>query len=192
MDNSNGADKLITSILEEARALAAAYEAQAAADIETIKAELDEDREKLRDEFAEKARAEREDILKRARTNAELDCRRELLERKHGVINAAYEAAEKRLNALSGREREEVLSRVLARELEGGETVCPSEKDRETLKKLLPECGVPGLSLGETVKGIEGGFIVRGANFVKDCSFKALMEDVKADTLSAVAAILFD
>ncbi len=192
MENNNGADKLITSILEEARELAAAYEAQAAADIETIKADLDEDREKLRDEFAQRAQAERADIIKRAETNAELDCRRELLERKHGVIAAAYSEAEARLNALSGGEREDVLLRVLKRECEGGETVCPAEKDRETLSKLLPACGIEGLVLGETAQGVEGGFVVVGANFVKDCSFRALMEDVRAETLTTVAAILFD
>lgn len=192
MDNNNGAEKLVTSILEEAGELAAAYEAQAAADIETIKADLGNDREKLREEFAARAQAEREDIIKRAETNAELDCRRELLERKHGVIDAAYLEAEKRLNALSGREREEVLARILKRECEGGETICPAPKDRELIKKLIPVCGAEGLTLGENAEGIDGGFTAVGANFVKDCSFKALMEDVKAETLTAAAAILFD
>ena len=137
MDNNNGAEKLITSILEEARELAAAYEAQAAADIETIRADLDADRDKLREEFAAKAQAERADILKRAETNAELDCRRELLERKHGVIASAYKEAEARLDSLAGEEREAVLARMLKRECGGGETVCPAEKDRAAIAKQI-------------------------------------------------------
>ena len=192
MDNNNGADKLISSILEDARSLAAAYEAQAAADIATIKAELDEDRERLRDEYAKKARLEKADIIKRAKTNAELDCRKELLERKHKVISAAYAEAAKRLKAMTGAEREAVLSRMLSREASGGETVCPAPTDRAALSKLVGASGIPGLSLGEDEPAIDGGFILKGPNFIKDCSFDALMEDVKAATLEKTAGILFD
>lgn len=192
MDNNNGAERLISSILEDARALASAYEAQADADVATIRAELDEDREKLRDEYSRKARAERAEIIRRAKTNAELDCRKELLEKKRAVIDEAYREAAARLDSLVGSEREGVLSRLIKRECEGGETVCPAENDRETLKKLVASSGIAGLVVGENARNISGGFILKGANYVKDCSFAALMEDIRESTLEKIAGILFE
>lgn len=192
MDNSNGADKLITGIIEAARAEAQEIEDQAANEVAAIKAGLSADKERLKDEFALKAQAEREDVLKRAAVNAELDGRRETLKRKHELIDRAYSAAEEKLNSLTGKDREAILLKLLKKECSGFETVRPAEKDREALSALIASCGVEGLSLGAPAQGIDGGFLLEGKNYVKDCSFAAFMNEIKADTLKKTASVLFD
>ncbi|MBO4385031.1 MAG: hypothetical protein J5854_06395 [Clostridia bacterium] len=192
MDNSNGADKLITGIIEAAQAEAQAIEAQAANEVAAIRERLHEDKERLKDEFALKAQAEREDIIKRAAVNAELDGRKETLKRKHELINRAYSMAAERLGALTGKEREAFLVKLLKRECTGFETVRPAEKDEKALEKLIASCGVEGLKLGAAAPGIDGGFLLEGDNYVKDCSFAAFMNEIKAETLKKTSAALFD
>ena len=192
MDNTKGADRLIASIMEDAQAQADALEAQAAEEAAAIRKKLDEDREKLRKEFSERAEAERADTIRRAVTNAELEGRKELLAKKRELIDRAYSEAYDRLCGMQGAERDRILKKLLRTECEGGETICPASADREALSRLVGACGVPGLTLGNTQGGIQGGFVVKGSNFIKDCSFKALMESVRSETLERVAEILFE
>ncbi|MCR5611790.1 MAG: hypothetical protein K6F68_08205 [Clostridiales bacterium] len=192
MDNTNGADKLITGILEAAQAEAQAIEADAASEVAAIKERLHDDKERLKDEFAKKAAAEREDLIKRAAVNAELDGRRETLKRKHALIDRAYSVAAEKLSALDGAEREAFLMKLLKKECSGFETVHPAERDEKAIGALLPACGIQGLKLGEAASGLDGGFILEGENYVKDCSFKAFMNEIKAETLNKAAAVLFD
>lgn len=191
MDNSNGAEKLIASIVEDAQKQAAACFAQADEKVEEIRRRLDEDREKLKDEYAEKAQEERADTIRRAVTNAELEGRKEILSRKHALIDRAYKEAYARLCGLKGKERAEVLKKLLVRECSGGETVCPAKADASALSSLIADCGVKGLVMGEPEPSIDGGFILKGGNFVKDCSFAALMEETRAETMEKVAGVLF-
>ena len=192
MDNTKGADRLIASIMEDAQAQADALEAQAANEAAAIRKKLDEDREKLRREFSERAEAERADTIRRAVTNAELEGRKELIAKKRELIDRAYSEAYDRLCAMKGAERDSILKKLLRTECEGGETVCPASADRETLSRLIGACGVPGLVLGNTEGGIQAGFVVKGSNFIKDCSFAALMESTRSETLERVAEILFE
>ena len=87
MDTNNGAEKLIASILEEARADAAAIEWKSTEDINAVRQKLEADKEVLRDEFTQKASRQRELTLATARTNAELTGRKRLLVRKRALID---------------------------------------------------------------------------------------------------------
>lgn len=192
METSNGAEKLIASILEEARSEAAAIEWKSTEEVSAIKQRLEAEKEALRDEFTEKAARQRELALATARTNAELTGRKRLLVRKRALIDEAYSKAYKRITSLAGAEREALLKRLLERECEGGETVCPAEKDAETVRALIGTCSIPGLKAGEADPSITDGFILKGVNYVKNCSFSALMEEVRQATSSKVAGILFN
>lgn len=187
---NNGSDKLIAGILEEAQSNAAAIERKAADDVAAIQQKLSEDRERIHAEYSEKAEALKADILKKARTNAELEGRKELLKSKRALIDAVFAEAYKRLLALKGEKREGVLLRLLKSECSGNETVCPAKADRAALTKLLPECGIDGLTLGEDAD-IEGGFILKGSNYIKNCSFAALIDDIRGGATEKVASILF-
>ena len=190
-DAANGADKLITSILEEAHKAAADMEKRAEERAQAIRRQLDEDMEGVREELSRKAELAREETLARAAVNSELAARKELLEKKRALIDEAYAKAMSGLSSLSGEKREGLMKKLLSRECAGGETVCPAEKDRKLIEKLIAESGLE-LKLGESDPAIEDGFTVKGVNFVKDCSFAALMEEVKGETLSSVAKRLFN
>lgn len=188
---NNGAEKLITSILDEAQQRAEAIEAAAQDTAADIKRKLEEDRELLREEFAKKADALREETMARARTNSELAARKDLLLRKRGLIDEAYSNAFKAVCSLEGEKREALLKRLLERECEGGEKVCPAEKDRAALNKLIASLEDLRLTLGECEPSITDGFVLKGGNFVKDCSFSALMEEVRNETSGSVVGMLF-
>ena len=81
MENNNGADKLITSILQEAHEQASAIEWKSAETVAELKKKLERDLESVRDEFTKKAADAKEMQLATARTNAELQGRKELLAR---------------------------------------------------------------------------------------------------------------
>ncbi len=192
MEKENGADKLITGILEEAREQASAIEWKSGETISAIKKKLEDDREAVRDEFTAKAQAARELTLKTARTNAELTGRKELLSRKRGLIDEAYSAAYERMCAFEGAKREELIKKLLQRECEPSAAVRPSKKDAELIAALLPGTGIEGLSLGEIDPDITDGFSVAGTNYYKNCSFAALMEEVRSFTETEVTKSLFD
>ena len=146
----------------------------------------------LRDEFTQKASRQRELTLATARTNAELTGRKRLLVRKRALIDEAYAKAYKRIAALDGEGRAALLKRLLERECEGGETVCPAEKDLETVRALIEGGAVSGVSVGEADPSITDGFIIKGSNYVKNCSFDALMEEVRQLTSAKAAELLFN
>ena len=190
MENNNGADKLISSILQEAHEQAAAIEWHSTEAISEIRRRLEDSKAALRDEFTKKAADARELTLATARTNAELTARKELLSAKRALIDEAYRAAEGSICALTGEKREALLKKLLARESEGRETVCPSEKDRELIEKLAAD--MPLLTLGEVDPSIRDGFTLHGPNYRKNCSFAALMEEVRQLTEAGVAGKLFE
>ena len=192
MENDNGAEKLIKSIMEEAHAQASAAEERAEFQAEAIRKRFGEEREKLRAEFEERSRAAREDILAKARTGAELEARKDRLARRTALIESAYEEAYKRLVSMKGEEREKVLRKLIERECEGGETICPADADRAAVEKLVREMPEKRLAVGNAEPDIEGGFTLRGANYYKDCSFRALMDETMENTKTAVADALFN
>ena len=189
MENGAGADKLIASILEEAHAQASAIEWKSTEAIAAIKQRLEEGKEALREEFTQKAMAEREMKLATARTNAELAGRKELLARKRALIDRAYEQAGEQICALTGEKRSALLKKLIKAECEGGETIHPSAKDRAALERIAAEAG---LKLGENDETAIDGFMIEGANYVKNCSFAALMEEIKAATEAEVTKALFE
>jgi V/A-type H+-transporting ATPase subunit E len=191
MENGNGAEKLITSILEEARKAAERISERAADRVEEVKRKLEEDRAVLNEEFTKKAQALREDTLAKARTNAELESRKKLLEKKRGLIDEAYASAESAVRALEGEKREALLRALIARECEGGEIIRPAEKDRALVEKLV-SASDKGLKLGENAEGLGDGFVLEGSNYYKDCSFTALMEEVRQETSADTVKKLFE
>ena len=80
----------------------------------------------------------------------------------------------------------------MERECEGGETVCPAEKDLETVRALIEGGAVSGVSVGEADPSITDGFTIKGSNYVKNCSFDALMEEVRQLTSAKAAELLFN
>ena len=191
MENpGNRADKLIGRILAEAEADASAARDKAAESCRAVTADC----EKRIAERAEIAAASRDaavkGVLDGARTRAELDGRKETLGVRRRILDEAFDAATRELNALAGPRREAILLALLKKEAAAGDVVLPARQDRERIEKLLRQ--VPqALTLSEEDAPFEGGFLLRGGSYEKDCSLNALMAELRLQEETNAARILF-
>ncbi|MDL2235816.1 hypothetical protein LJC07_06685 [Christensenellaceae bacterium OttesenSCG-928-L17] len=186
-----GAEALVERILQEARDDAAASLKEAEEACERIR--LDAVREAER--TAAEATKRREDavyaILDRSRTNAELSARKQALAKRRKVLDRAFDEAYSRLCELDEEQRARVCLGMLRREAEGGETVVPAARDRKLIEQLLPKIDVK-LVLSKEDAALENGFLLVGDGFEKDCSFLAVLRDIRTAEDANVSAILFD
>lgn len=191
MENpGNRADKLIGRILGEAEADASAARDKAAESCRTVQADC----EKRIAERAQAAAASRDaavkGVLDGARTRAELDGRKETLSVRRRILDEAFAAATRELNALAGPRREAILLALLKKEAAEGDQVLPAKQDRALIEKLLPQVPL-GLTLSAEDAPCEGGFLLLGKSYEKDCSLNALMAELRLAEETNAARILF-
>jgi vacuolar-type H+-ATPase subunit E/Vma4 len=191
MENpGNRADKLIERILGEAEADASAAREKAAESCRAVIADC----EKKIAERATVAAAARDiavkGVLDGARTRAELDGRKETLSVRRRILDEAFAAATKELNALTGPRREAILLSLLKKEAAAGDVVEPAKQDRELIARLLPQVPL-ALTLSEKDAPCEGGFLLQGGSYEKDCSLDALMAELRLNEETNAARILF-
>ena len=191
MENpGNRADKLIERILGEAEADASAARDKAAESCRAVVADC----EKKIAERAGIAAVSRDTavkgVLDGARTRAELDGRKETLSVRRRMLDEAFAAAAKELNALTGPRREAILLALLQKEAAQGDAVLPAKQDRDLIRRLLPQASV-ALTLADEDAPFEGGFLLRGGSYEKDCSLNALMAELRLAEETNAARILF-
>ena len=191
MENpGNRADKLIGRILGEAESDASAARDKAAESCRVVLAEC----EKKIAERAQVAAAARDTavkgVLDGARTRAELDGRKETLSVRRRILDEAFAAATQELNALTGPRREAILLRLLKTEAAAGDVVLPAKQDRAGIEKLLVQVPVK-LTLSKEDAPFEGGFLLLGGSYEKDCSLNALMAELRLKEETNAARILF-
>ena len=191
MENpGNRADKLIERILGEAEADASAAREKAAEGCRAVIADC----EKKIAERATVAAAARDTavkgVLDGARTRAELDGRKETLSVRRRILDEAFAAATKELNALTDSRREAILLSLLKKEAAAGDVVEPAKQDRELIARLLPQVPL-ALTLSEKDAPCEGGFLLQGGSYEKDCSLDALMAELRLNEETNAARILF-
>lgn len=194
----NNGERLLSSIVEgaKAEAEAALAEARARADAQAAQAEAEAGR--ILAEAEDKAKAADADILERSRTNALLDARKQALADRRAVVDEAFEAAAAQLNAFAGPEREAILAKLLLSSAEGGETILPAQVDAAALATILPGVNAKltalakaPLALGKPRAQIGGGFLLAGESYEINCSFEAVLRDLRRAEESGVAALLF-
>lgn len=197
-DLNNGAEKLVERILADARAEAEQAAAAAQAETEKIKELAVHDVQEAEQGFEARAKKAAEDILERSRTNAELDSRKYALRSKRAVMDEAFKAALDGLNALSGERRDGLLVALARENAMGGEAIAPAAADEARIKALLGDInaavtadGRAPLTLGEKAASIGGGFLLLGKGYEMNCSFEAMLGDVREAEESSVAKILF-
>ncbi len=198
-ESNSGAQKLIGRILDDARAEAEVIAKQAQAEVETIRERAKHGETVIIRDNAARIERMRKEVLERNRTNAELDSRKYMLAKKREIIEKAFVAALERLHKISGREREAFLLKLAISEADGGERIIPSENDSNVFAHILPlinkefeAAGKAKLELSSGKAAISGGFLLVGEGYEKDCSFDALLRDVRNNTESEVALILFE
>ena len=135
----------------------------------------------------------------KSRTNAALDSRKYALKVKRALIDEAFALAAERMEQKSDAERSALIKALLIREAEGGETIIPAARDEANVKSVLAEAnaalaesGRAPLTIAPADADITGGFILKAAGYEKNCSFAAVLREVRAAEESAVAQILFE
>lgn len=197
MDVKNS-ERLLSSILDSARAEAEAILAQGKERAEAIQAEAQAEAARIAQEAEAKAMAARTDVLERSRTNAGLDARKAALAQRRAVVDAAFEEALTAMCQLDEAARKDLLKKLLLENAEGGECISPAQEDAAALAQLLAEvnqalaqAGKDPLTLGDTRPGIRGGFFLLGSSYELNCSFEALLRDLREAEVSKVANLLF-
>ena len=191
MEETTGADKLVQRILNDARAdaekIAGETEAKRAAILKESEAQL----AARKADYEKKRAMSVASVLDGCKTRAALDGRKDALKKKRVVIERVFEETYQKLIALPEKEREEICRNLLLGEAEGGETVVPAKADREAVKRVLDGWKGVSLTLSQQDAPLDGGFLLVNAGYEKDCSFRALLAQLRDSEETQVAGRLF-
>ncbi len=198
-NNNSGADALIGRILADAQAEADAALADADKEAGRIALIAKDERFRIENETVQKTKRLNDAAQEKSRTNAALDSRKYALKVRRALIDEAFALAAERMEQQSDAERSALIKALLIREAEGGEMIIPAARDEANAKGVLAEAnatlaetGRAPLTMGQADANITGGFILKAAGYEKNCSFAAVLREVRAAEESAVAGILFE
>ena len=187
----SGTNKLAERIVSEAEAEAKRTLERAEEEVRAIEVEC------------ARAAAEKRAVLEAKRVSAEqavrdgfctranLDAQKSALKKKRAVIDKAFEEAYHALLKLGAGERARLCEQMLRAEAEGGEQVMPAKADRAGVESAVKSVG-KGLRLSKEDASIDGGFLLLGDGYEKDCSFRSLMGVLRANEETNAAKRLFD
>ena len=183
-NNNSGADALIGRILADAQA--EADTALADADKEAERIALIAKDECFRTENETELRTKRlnDAAQEKSRTNAALDSRKYALKVKRALIDEAFALAAERMEQKSDAERSALIKALLIREANVKSVLAE-------VNAALAQSNRAPLTIAPADADITGGFILKAAGYEKNCSFAAVLREVRAAEESAVAGILF-
>jgi len=127
-----------------------------------------------------------------AKNGARCRMKKAALQKKRAVIDTVFDEAYQALCGLDADARGAICKRLLTAEAEGGETIVPAAADRKQIETILPTLGKSGLKLSEQNAAFDGGFLLIGCGFEKDCSFRAVLSQLREEEETAVANLLFN
>ena len=198
-NNNSGADALIGRILADAQAEADTALADADKEAERIALIAKDECFRIENETELRTKRLNDAAQEKSRTNAALDSRKYALKVKRALIDEAFALAAERMEQKSDAERSALIKALLIREAEGGETIIPAARDEANVKSALAEVNAAlaqsnraPLTIAPADADITGGFILKAAGYETNCSFAAVLREVRAAEESAVAGILFE
>lgn len=188
----SGANKLAQRIVSEAEADArAAFEENVKA-LRDIRVQSDKAVSARRAELKSQLETAKKSLIGGYQTRATLDGKKDALKRKRAVIDAAFSRAYDAMLALDSESRKHICARMLEAEADGGETIVPAKADRAALESLVSAMPQKRLAVSKEDAKIDGGFVLLGDGYEKDCSFRSLLSVVRNDEETAVYQLLFD
>lgn len=182
------AERIVTDAQEEARALL--QEAESAS--EFIRHEGDKAVSARKAELNSQKETAVRSLVSGYQTRATLDGKKDALRKKRIIIDSAFTRAYSAMLALDAEKRKSICQRMLAEQAEGGETVLPAQADRAALVALISAMPEKKLAISNDTASIDGGFILLGNGYEKDCSFRSLLATVRDAEETAVYQLLFD
>ena len=188
----SGTNKLAERIVADAEEEARAVLEQAQRVANDIHAEREKAVFARRAELKNQREAAATSLIGGYRTRALLDAKKDALAKKRVVIDTAFTRAYDAVLSLNSDSRREICARMMRDYAEGGETVLPAEADRAALEAIVSAMPEKKLTLSKEHAAIDGGFILLGDGYEKDCSFRSLLDTVRDAEETAVYQLLFD
>ena len=176
-NDTNGLDALVERIISDARS----------------------DAEKTLKLAAEQSDEIRRGAEKEA-ASVRLDGRKLMLKKKRELLDAVFDDAYGRFKAMDGDKRRAFLLGLLIREAAGGETVIAAGCDRELICSFMDEVNnalakaskEPLKLSDEVLEACDGGFMLASEKYDKDCTFSAMLENVRTKYEGEAARLLFE
>lgn len=188
----SGTNKLAERIVSEAEAEACAVRAEAQSAVDQINLASERALLARGAELKSQREAAEQSLVSGYQTRATLDGKKEALRKKRIVIDAAFTSTYQAVLALDADKRKQICANLLSSEAEGGEMVVPAAADRKAIESLVSAMPLKKLTLSAQDAKIDGGFILIGEGYEKDCSFGSLLNVVRDEEETAVYQLLFD
>ncbi len=182
------AERIVTDAQDEARAVLA--EAQTAA--QGILRESEKAVSVRKAELNSQKNNAVTSLVSGYQTRAMLDAKKDALRKKRVVIDSAFTHAYEAMLSLDTEKRKSICKSMLLSQAEGGETVLPAAQDRVAVAALIAAMPDKKLTLASGTAAIDGGFILLGDGYEKDCSFRSLLSTIRDAEETAVYQLLFD
>lgn len=182
------AERIVTDAQDEARAVLA--EAQTAA--QGILRESEKAVSVRKAELNSQKNNAVTSLVSGYQTRAMLDAKKDALRKKRVVIDSAFTLAYEAMLSLDTEKRKSICKSMLLSQAEGGETVLPAAQDRVAVAALIAAMPDKKLTLASGTAAIDGGFILLGDGYEKDCSFRSLLSTIRDAEETAVYQLLFD
>ena len=182
------AERIVTDAQDEARAVLA--EAQTAA--QGILRESEKAVSVRKAELNSQKNNAVTSLVSGYQTRAMLDAKKDALRKKRVVIDSAFTLAYEAMLSLDTEKRKSICKSMLLSQAEGGETVLPAAQDRAAVAALIAAMPDKKLTLASGTAAIDGGFILLGDGYEKDCSFRSLLSTIRDAEETAVYQLLFD
>ena len=187
-----GTNKLAERILSDARADAKKTLADAMASVASIQRESEARIREMADGYRDRRDAAVKNAIDGCRTRASIDGKKAALQKRREVIERAFSEAYAAMLRLDDASRAAILSGILDTETDGGETIVPARSDRAVLRELIAQRSGKGLLLSDDDAEIDGGFLLLGSGYEKNCSFAAILAEIRSDEETNVAKLLFN
>lgn len=197
----NGIEKISARILADAEAEAAAIRAQAEEKAAQIRAEYDRRIANEQQRLAAEAQTEAAKQLERDQGAARMAARRQVLEKKQALVDAAFRQAEQQLLSLPEADYIRLCAQLAARaSVSGSEELIFSAEDREKVglavteqaNALLAKDGKPAkLTLSTDARPMRGGVVLKDGLIETNCSLGTMVDGLRPELSGKVAARLF-
>lgn len=187
-----GTNKLASRILQDARADAEKTLADALASVASMQDACEVRIREMAADHRQRRDAAVKNTIDGCRTRASIDGKKAALAKRREVIERAFADAYAAMLRLDDSARAAILSRVLDAETDGGETIVPAAADRAVMERLLDARKEKALSLSIDNAEIDGGFLILGSGYEKNCSFASILAEVRSDEETNVAKLLFN
>lgn len=197
----NGIEKLIQKIDEKADAVCAERLSGVEQQAEAIRNDY-----RLRGEVAaakilEQAKEQIQQDQQRAGGTDQLERSKNVLAAKHAMLNAAFERARcKLMNQTPAEKISFDLKTLKKADCFGDEIVFLNQNDHDAfgreaitaMNQALSAAGLPAqLVLSDDCRSIDGGFVLQRGRIETDCSYSALLTQMRTELINDVAKVLF-